>query len=41
MTFNQEWAGLMSEAKERQPVGMRLNAGRILPAPLGPVRPST
>ncbi|NUK03982.1 hypothetical protein HRW23_24050 [Streptomyces lunaelactis] len=25
MTFNEEWAGLVSAAKERQPVGTRIN----------------
>ncbi|MFF5924365.1 hypothetical protein ACFY8C_39755 [Streptomyces flavochromogenes] len=35
MTFNQEWSGLMSEAKGRQSVGMRLNAGETPPGTPG------
>ncbi|MFC9859964.1 MULTISPECIES: hypothetical protein [unclassified Streptomyces] len=35
MTFDQEWAGLMSEAKERRSVGMRLNTGETPPGTPG------
>lgn len=35
MTFDQEWAGLMSEAKERQSAGMRLNTGETPPGTPG------